>query len=403
MKKLSQIVSIIITVMLTFLFVHCEGDLQPQNVSVTGSIIGEDGAYTPVPPLNLVLTHIPEGASSPRVIQLETGIQNQLSKILSVQRAGIPLTEEYWFMNISRVEPRPGSEEEPYAESTGDFQWIRKHTGDLSLLGLRPDLIDSPLSDTINFEPATGLRLTGSSYLCRVQENDVIIPFTDASAVIDMSRLTGGISGAFGNIVTTAVNGLSFITMGGADGAGDFRMYFVPHITHTALNDQERNIKGVGFVFRFTANVTVGLNITEFMVYIPVSVLMEPVQATGGGERYEVFLDPFSMIGGVIPPDNLNRITVTAAGLFDGIVADQVRNSIVNAINNTPQSDLDNLEVLAGGLAALINSFRDGNPPVPDDWDVILLPPRQMNRSINQNLISPAPGGIPINLAILEM
>ncbi|MEJ2615089.1 MAG: hypothetical protein P8Z35_09025, partial [Ignavibacteriaceae bacterium] len=180
-----------------------------------------------------------------------------------------------------------------------------------------------------------------------------------------------------------------------------FKMYFVPHVLHSALSDQ-RNIKGIGFVFRFTANVTIGVNIDEFMVYIPISILMEPVAATGGGMRYEVFLDPFSMIGGIIPPDNLNRITVTANGLFDSAVASEVRNSIVDAMNNIPQNNLDQLEQLAGGLAALINSFHENNPPIPDDWDVMLLPQRQLNGNLNENLISPAANGLQISLVLLE-
>jgi hypothetical protein len=401
MQKVTNKIKIVIIVIMGFFFVQCSGNLQQQSVTVTGSILGEDGAYTPVPPVNLMLTHNPEGNSSLRVIDSQSGIQNQKSVNLLVERTGIPLTEEYWFMNISRLEPRPDFEDEMTAAAAGDIEWLRDHVGDLSLLGLRPDMIDSPLSDSIIFESSSLLRLTGHNYLCRVQEDDVVIPFNDPSSVIDISRLTGGISSAFGTIVTTAVNNIPNITLGGPGGAGDFKMYFVPHVLHSALSDQ-RNIKGIGFVFRFTANVTIGVNIDEFMVYIPISILMEPVAATGGGMRYEVFLDPLSMIGVIIPPDNLNRITVTANGLFDSAVASEVRNSIVDAMNNIPQNNLDQLEQLAGGLAALINSFHENNPPIPDDWDVMLLPQRQLNGNLNENLISPAANGLQISLVLLE-
>ncbi len=381
---------------------NCNVNIQPQNVTVTGTILGEDGAYTPVDPVNIELTHVPAGSSSARVIDSGAGMQNQQRVTLEVVRTGIPLTEEYWFLNISRVEPRPGSEDGPPAESTGDPGWVRNHRGDMAVLGLRPDMIDSPLSDSLIFPGTAGLRLTGNSYLGRVETDDPIIPFSNPSAVLDISRLSGGISTAIGNVVTSNVNGLDFVTMGGADGAGDFRMYFVPHILHSTLSESDRNVKGVGFIFRFTANVTIGLNIAEFKVYIPISILMEPGPATGGGELYRVGLDPFSFIGGIIPSDNLNRITVIATGLFEQLIADQLRTAIVSGISAMPQSDLDNLELLANGLAGLINSFRDGNPPIPNDWDVILLPEERPVGETIENLVSPSPGGVAVKLVILE-
>lgn len=386
----------------SILFFHCEGSLQQQSVTVTGSIIGEDGAYTPVDPVNLTLTHIPNGVSSARVIESGTGIQNQQALKLSVNRTGIPLTEEYWFMNISRMEPRPGSELPMPVQSTGDFLWLQKNVGDLAILGLRPDQLDSPLSDSLSFDPTSWLRLSGNSYLNRVHSDDILIPFSDPTAVIDVSRLTSGIAAGFSSIITEVVDNLWYVTPGGSDGAGDITMYFVPHILHSTLTLPARNVKGIGLVLRFTANVTIGINITEFKVYIPISILMEPVPATGGGQRYDVFLDPFSLIGALNPPDNLNRITVTASGLFDQAIANTVRTQIVDAINNMSTADLENLELLAEGLAALINSFRQANTSIPGDWDIIFLPPRQLRGGVHKNIVSPAPDGIEINLLILE-
>ncbi|MEJ2616484.1 MAG: hypothetical protein P8Z35_16130, partial [Ignavibacteriaceae bacterium] len=74
MQKVTNKIKIVIIVIMGFFFVQCSGNLQQQSVTVTGSILGEDGAYTPVPPVNLMLTHNPEGNSSLRVIDSQSGI-----------------------------------------------------------------------------------------------------------------------------------------------------------------------------------------------------------------------------------------------------------------------------------------------------------------------------------------
>ena len=274
--------------------------------------------------------------------------------------------------------------------------------------------MDSPLSSEFsNFPPPapvpgselTPLRTIGHSFLARVEEDDVSIPFNAPDQLIDMDRLITSTFMGLSDSIRAGVTGNTRIALGGSNGDGDFRMYFVPHVTHDGLTEGGRNVKGFGFILAFTVTaLDPALNfvpIGSAHVFLPISLLFEP-----DGTSYRIAMDPFSLIGGVYQPENLERITVyansLAADFTNGFIAEQVRTGMINALTNLPDEELEAIDLQLEFLALGINSYLASDSTSPDNFDIILLPEGPVNDTTARNQVAPTEGSIQVRLAILE-
>lgn len=392
------------------LLVGCnEGSVQPSTVTATARVTGTDGVGTPSPPLVFSLNHAPD-VPSPRVVSTEDGMQNVSGMDLTIQRTGVPFAEAYVALTLSRSQLWPESNDPNAAVAGGTF--VRDRVGDIAMTKVDPTLLTSPLTDTFSdFPPALPAdnelapnRPHAVSYLARIEEDDPAIPFRDPGAVTDVSRLSGILSGAILSGVTTAANSSGAFRMGGADGAGDLRTYFVPHITHSTLTLPDRNVKGFGLIVAVTVDI-VGvagnpLPLAVADVFVPVSVLFEP---DDGPAPFRIFADPFSMIGSAnVPADNLARVFVSGrGGLLDGAVIQTVSASVMSGIAGLPTATIAQVDAGLGLLAAVFDAtLGDEAAEVPEDFDVILLPELPFS-GVARNRLRAGGEGIPATLHFL--
>lgn len=382
----------------------CNGlNLQPQRVNATGTLRGTDGTGAAVAPITLNVTSRPGEQSAPRVVSRQGGTQNVQAMDLSVERTGIPMNETYFLLTITEPESLPSDDPVP-ALIGPQATFSKNNTGDMAVIRMRIDPIDAPLQDTFTAFPPAQLRLLATAALAKVEEDDVVVPFSDASRPLDLSRLSQTLLDTVTQRVTAAVNANGNVRLGGSGNDGDFRLHYVPHLIHRGLRQQGRNVKGFAFIFEATVEAApVGIAMNTARIYIPVSFLFEPGPAVGGGQLYELMVDPFDFLGSNIAPENLDRIAVVSEGLFDEQIGQTIRSEIVNAISNTPADQLDTVEAQADLLGAAINSFRGGNRPVPDNFDILVLPEQVPPEDQTfRNVVLPANEGRPIRLLILE-
>ncbi len=391
----------------SFLNFGCNRSLQSQSATATGALNTTDGLGDPTGQITLTVSRSSNTDSSPRVASVPlANAQNLAGLTLSVNRTGIPLSETYIFLSISRGTIHPESNDLDLAIATGSdpISFVNNHIGDLAAVRVRADLIDSPLEQNFsNFLPAPslgglqGVRHPGASFLARFEENDFAIPFTnsDPASLIDMSRLTRQIFNTLSNGISEALAGDSRVRLGGNDGAGQFRMYFVPHITHTQLSPPNRNVKGFGYIFSFSIDLFVGpVRVGKTDVHIPLSILFEPDTSLPG--FYRVRMDPFSFTGATTPPDNLPRIVVY------GNFAEEVRTRIVSALSQLPQNTLDDLETQLSLLGDALSLQLPSEREIPENFDVFLVPETLPLNATVLNQVMPTASGIPVKLLILE-
>lgn len=392
----------------------CNGvEIQDQMVTATGRVTGTDGTGAPAQPVALTLTHDP-GVSSPRVVVASGGLQNVTGLEVAVQRTGIPLAESFVLLNISQPTLQPeGNDPNASVAGGADSTFVRRNIGDLAENVVDTALLDAPLSHTVGGLPPavpagelSPVRTAGTTVFARIEEDDFRLPFSDPSLLIDVQRLATIFFDALSDAVTgaAAAPGAAF-RPAGADGAGSFRMFFVPHATHSVVTLPERNVKGFALIFAATIDVLdplaglVPLGTAD--VYVPISLLFEP--STSSEAPFAIFADPFSMIGSTaFPPDNLERVLVVARGILPDQLAGTVRTAIVGAISSMPQTALDQiedgLELLAAVLDATIPETMD---VVPDDFDVVLVPETTPADLVSNQLL-PAASGTPVRLFFLQ-
>ena len=410
----------ILAIFLANILIACESPIEilPQNVTATASLIGTDGLGVEVDPVTLQLTHIPEEEPTSRVASTNDGPQNLTQVELLIERTGIPIGETYHFLQISQGTIHP-EDNDPYIGVAGPGQYIEQNIGDLVELRVRTDLLDSPLSGEFSdFPPPatvpdsglTPVRKTGYSFLARVEEDDVIIPFNAPNQLIDMNRLINDLFIGLGEAIQEGVTSDTRIVFGGPNGDGDFRMYFIPHVTHTGLTEGGRNFKGFGFIIAFTVNVLdPALNfipIGSARVFVPVSLLFAPEQVTGG-MTYDIRMDPFSLTGGEYQPENLERITVYARSLLadftNSYVAEQVRTGMIDALSDLPDENLEAIDDQLDWMSVSLGSFLSLNRTIPDNFDIVLLPEGPLRDSTVLNRVAPFDeDSISVQLAILE-
>lgn len=391
-------------------------EILPQNVTATARLRGTDGLGEEVEPVTLQLIHIPEGEPTVRVTNSNQGPQNLTQVDLLIERTGIPIGETYYFLQISQGTIHPeDNDPNTGVAGPGPNWYVHQNIGDLVDLRVRTDLLDSPLnSEFSNFPPPipapgselTPIRTAGSSFLVRVEEDDISIPFTAPGQLIDMSRLMTQLFDGLREAIMAGVVTDSRIALGGQNNDGDFRMYFVPHVTHSGLIEGGRNVKGVGFIMAFTVTaLDPAFNfapIGSAHVFLPISLLFEPEDTS-----YRIAMDPFSFIaGGVYQPENLDRITVYANSLLanftNSYIAGEVRTGVINALTNLPDEELEAIDLQLEFLALGINSYLADDRTIPDNFDVILLPQGPVNDNTVRNRVAPITDDMQLRLVILE-
>ena len=389
----------------------CPGvDVEPSVASAVARVTGTDGTGAAGGPVTLALDHAP-GTASPRVATAAGGLQNVTGIDLAVTRSGVPLAETYVLLTLSQS--RVGPESGDVNTATAGPAFVRRHVGDLARAVVETSLLDAPLTDAFaDFPPPVPagdelrpVRPHGESYLARIEEDDPAIPFNDPGALTDVSRLAGMLSGAILAGVTTAAAapGAAF-RLGGADGAGELRTYFVPHMTHSTATLPARNVQGVGFIVALTVDVldplanTVPIGTAD--VFIPLSLLFEK---DGGAAPFRLFVDPVSMVGSTAnPPDNVERVFVSGrGGLLDALIAGEVRSAVVAAITALPAGTLATVDAGLELLAAVLDAtLGEAAAAVPDDFDVILLPEGPLD-GVERNRLAGGGDGIPARLHVL--
>lgn len=396
---------------------ECDGiETLPQNVTATARLSGTDGVGIEVTPTTFQITHIPEGDPSARVTSVTSGPQNLTGISLTITRTGIPIAETFHFLQLSHGMINP-EDNNIWTSIAGPYEFVEQNIGDLIELRVETGSLDSPLTDDFADFPAPmsvpeseimPVRTVGSSFLARVGEDDVIIPSDAPDQLIDINRLLGSLFIGLREEIRAGVEENNRIILGGPDGNGDFRMYFVPHIMHKGFSDSGRNIKGVGFIIAFTVTaldpVLNFATIGTAHVFLPISLLFEP-----DGADYRIAMDPFSLIDGVHQPENLDRIVVYANSplgeVAGGKIAFQVRAGMVNALSNMTSDALEAIDLQLEFLAVGINSYLDDDRPIPDNFDVILIPEGPPKADIMINRIPFDEDDIPgkaLRLVILE-
>ncbi len=395
----------------TLVATGCDEPVQvtPQSATATGRVVGTDGTGAPHAPVSITVAHTP-GTSAPRVASTSAGLQNVQGIDLTITRTGIPIAESFYLMSLSRPTLHPDSNDPDDAVAGGaDADFVRDNVGDLAEAYVDTHELDATLTHSFNDFPAplpngetNPIRPAGATYLGRIEIDDIAIPFSDPSAVIDVQRLATLFFDTFSAAITGGA-GASYV-LGGPDGDGDFRMHFVPHVTHSTVTLPDRNVKGFGFIFAASLGIldpVVGaVPIGSADVYLPVTVLLEP---DGTVAPFRVFVDPFSMLNSdTNPPDNLERIMVVAEGLVPGAIASGVLDAVTTSIASTSQATLDTLDdgldLMASVLDAALPSSVDD---LPDDWDLLLVPESALG-GVVRNRILPAAGGVPVKLYILQ-
>lgn len=393
-----------------------EIELLPQNVTATARLLGTDGLGEEVEPVTLQLIHVPAGEPTARVTSINQGPQNLTQIDLLIERTGIPIGETYYFLQISQGTIHPEGNDPNTGIAGPNPNWyVHQNIGDLGDLRVRTDLLDSPLSSQFSNFPApipvpgselTPIRTAGSSFLIRVEEDDVSIPFTAPAQLIDMRRLITQLFNGLRQAIVAGIGDDSRIALGGQNSDGDFRMYFVPHVTHSGLLESGRNVKGVGFIVAFSVTVLdPALNFVPIgtaHVFMPISLLFEPEDT-----NYRIAMDPFSFIsGGLYQPENLDRITVYAnsllAGFTNSYIAGEVRTGMINALTNLPDEELEVIDLQLEILALGINSYLDNDRTIPENFDVILLLQRPVDENTVRNRVVPFTDEVQLRLVILE-
>ncbi len=364
----------------------CQLQTQEKRIVVEGRLEGQDGAFQPVDPTVLRLTH-QQDEVRPRLVFLEGGGMQHLQKLTleAVESTGLPFAEEFFLVSLSRAANRPGVPE-PFQYRTNRPGWLLNHVGDLAVLPIRKDDVSLPTNEFNDF-PAAQLRPAGGTYLARIENDDRHFPWFistadsarcvnlplnltlmappngEATDCFDMQTLCGMFLTNFAVATTVAVTDLNLPLV--QVSVGNHRLYVVPHMTFGP-----DSTVGFGMIYAVNVAGNLGANLARAVVYVPISLHFRIGAST---TEFDIFVDPLSGLGST-PSENINRVTIAYNGVFGGIMAENLQSAITSTLSSftlPPTAIGSTEEVLALGFSLAAPS--PGSIPL-NDHSVIARP-----------------------------
>lgn len=364
----------------------------PGRAVVQARVVGVTGAHRPAPDVVLELVHA-QDVRGPRTRYLrDVPIQDVRSlRLLMTEAAGLPFTEEWHLLHLSRVGQRPGADP-VVVEHTGDPGWVRSHTGNLAWLTARRTDLSLPSDSFSAFAPAS-IRPGGTTVLSRVEDDDPVLPWasTDCTPAavlplaVTLRPAAPGVTDCF-DMQTLASLLLGHLAVVVSDAAQDrgararsHSLAVVPHVATAVSTDPAAlPAPGIGFVYRTelepapggvgTAPITGSLTLA-----VPLTLVFS--RAAPGG-TLAVSIDPIDpVLPGGAASRNAERVTVLAEqGSVSNLFADTLRAGVVDALGSarvpTPAGvPISEFLGLLFGLTVVSDSVR-----VPDDFSVLALP-----------------------------
>lgn len=362
-------------------------EVKDQNFTVKVTVNGSNGANEAS--LSDTIKHIVKNDVNERLVAI-TG--QPLGRVDSIKlefttREGLSYPETYYSITtydetITSVSGGGGLFS-TYRTTVGG-EWIKPRIGHMVLNELRYDDI-SDRKNVIRINGNNPFRIHGETFLFRKNDSDIIIPTTIPAGdrrclgqnCIGTDALTTTIFGTLSGAFTGAVNNLQIpaVNVSLKNGTGNPEMYLVPHVSATPNNN--RRIKGFGFIFKGTIEVKpLGLLTTnEIDVFIPVFFAFERNSNT----QYRAMLLPPNVSTVLTVTD---KIAVGATGLGNEQLASMVRTEIVNSLQSLtpPQliSGVENDEI----FSLVFDILRQGGS-IPNNFDVVALP-TQSNLTTNK-------------------
>ncbi len=367
-------------------------NVQPQRITATATVSGLDGlSHETAEPFTL--THNVGQAATPRVVTKRIVLPQVKHFKVSVTRTGIPIDETFMLINISRQGFAPGGGAPPTTVAE-DATYITDHVGTLESVSADTGRLDSPLTAERR-DVFAGRQRTGYTLFARWNKNDPCMPFTDALALTDVSRLVTPIfTGLSGALMTADANSDKF-SLGGPANDGNFEMYFVPHTQHSSMVSFGMPWNGFTLIFKATINAgTVSAD-----VYLPLSILFTLLPGGSGTANLDARIDLLDL---GTDSDDRKRVTVTAEGFLDNVIASSIRDAMLNAIDTMPQAKKEPIFTALGLFAAALNSLRphQGQSPLPENTRVVLFPGVVPN--LNLNRVAPAAVSLQPTLCVLQ-
>ncbi len=382
-------------VVLLFLgFSGCNGiRVQPQRVSATAVIAGLDGLSQPSSQTFSLSHNV--GEPDTERLSFRRILINQVRDFdITVTRTGIPIEETFILLNISSPGFAPGSTAPQPTVVAEEPTYIPDHVGRMVSISVDTPRIDSPLTSSRHDVFQTRQR-TGYTLFARWHKDDPCMPFSDAAAPIDVSRFATVVFDALSGAVVAADNSSNLFRLGGPLNNGNFELFFVPHTQHSTRIDF--GTPWNGFTLIFKASITAGAVSAD--VYVPLSLLFIRTPGVAGGQTLDARLDLLDLGSS---SDDRKRITVAAEGLFETATATAIRQKVLDAVDDLPQSRRDAVQTAVGLFAAVLNSLRpnQGQSSLKETVRVVLFPGTATDQPRNQ--ILPANVGLRPRLCILN-
>jgi len=361
----------------------------PPSIDVAGRVHGVSGTGQAVPDFVVSLRHTQPAAESRLVYRRGPSIQDVRRISLEATASnGLPFTEEWHFIHLSRVAQRPG-DEPVLIEFSGEPGWVRAHVGNLAWLVIRKNDLSLPSDSFSNFPPAS-LRPGGATVLARVEDDDPILPWARTTCgppevmplAVTLRTLAppGGVD-CFDmqSLTSTLLNNIAVTVANAAKGSSAdvtrHRMFIVPHVPSTPMAGQTP-LPGIGFVYEATLVPTVGgTDVAPFTGSLTLSIpLTLHWLRSANGSLFDI-LDPVGPASPHATMVNATRVTVHATdGTIAAAAAQSLRLAVSAAIAAAPMP--------TGPAGIPLSSFLD------------LL--------FTESLVRPS-GGLPANFSLLAV
>jgi hypothetical protein len=407
----------------------CTAPGQPTSIHVTGTLTGGGGSDS------VTMSHGTNLTASPSLViasaPLSAGDVNHLS--LNLSRTGIATPTGYELMVIFFDYVLGGGAFG--GASAGDRTLFDANTGSIAKTSYYY-FEDSGEQAAYTIPPAaSGWAARLILYRVRqIQGKFARVPFIESGPAaggflsvgcltggrdpcFDMSTLIGTLFTELSDAFTTAVADRPNLALGGSDGAGDFRMDYLPAINALrGCGATPAADPAFGFIFGATVDAPLGI---QARVRIPMvfSLVTEP---SPGGGRFLAVVHPFDDIGGCQETQFVDAITVhttTFLGVGAQEIANLVQTSIVCSLFGPTVGSFDCGEItpaplnpmLISGLGSMMGNtvtyyWRDarGNTPIPPQFGAVMRARAADDRVTSTNVTPGAAGAVQVELVITE-